>query len=71
MPGYVDESLVRRGFGEKNVACLRNPFAYVLGRKVREVLGSLSVTLSRCEATNAGCGPCALLHLSKHPIHFA
>ena len=42
--GYIDESVVRQGILEKNVAYLQKPFFPMsLAKKVREVLDGLGV----------------------------
>jgi CheY-like chemotaxis protein len=44
MSGYIDDSLIRQGIQEKEVAFLQKPFSPLsLAKKVREVLGSLRV----------------------------
>jgi hypothetical protein len=44
MSSYIDESVVRQGIREKNVANLQKPFSPMsLAKKVREVLDSLGV----------------------------
>ena len=44
MSGYIDDSLIRQGIQEKEVAFLQKPFSpQSLAKKVREVLGGLRV----------------------------
>jgi two-component system cell cycle sensor histidine kinase/response regulator CckA len=44
MSSYIDESVVRQGIREKNVAYLQKPFSPMsLAKKVREVLDGLGV----------------------------
>jgi FixJ family two-component response regulator len=42
--GYIDDSLIRQGIQDKDVAFLQKPFSLQsLARKVRELLGGLRV----------------------------
>lgn len=45
MSGYIDDSVIRQGIQEKEVAFLQKPFSPLsLAKKVREVLNGLRVS---------------------------